>query len=235
MLSLFNTPNWFHGYDLILDSIGLLIALLIAGYSYRIYRINRENRYMYFSLAFLSVALSFMFKVASSAVLYFTSVREITADVLMPLAGPELQFSALLYRGAFFMQMLLMLGAWLLIFFISQKARARLHKFYEVSQITLFIYLVVLISIVSNFKYFVFYLTGSVLLGLIVLNLYKNFLNTNRNQNAFRVMAAFLFLLAGNILFIFIFIHEGLYVAAEILQLVGFLILLYTYRRVTKR
>ena len=69
MLSLFNTPNWFHGYDLILDSIGLLIALLIAGYSYRIYRINRENRYMYFSLAFLSVALSFMFKVASSAVL----------------------------------------------------------------------------------------------------------------------------------------------------------------------
>src|SRR3989338_8300051 len=116
-----------------------------------------------------------------------------------------------------------MLGGWLLMFFISQKSRARLRKFYEVSQIALFIYLIVLVSIVSNFKYFVFYLTSAVLLTLIVLNYYKNYLNTNKNKNTLRVMWAFLLILGSQIAFVFVFVWEELYVVAEILFLLGFL------------
>ncbi len=231
MYRLFFTPEWFNGWDIAFDVVGLVVALLIAVYSWRIYSINKENRFIYFSLAFLLVALSFLAKSFTNGVLYFFPVREAVAEVLRPVAGAGLSLSDLYYRAGFFLQMVSMLGAWLLIFFISQKSRARLTKLYELSQIALFVYLVFLISIVSNFKYTVFYATSIVFLSLIVLNYYKSFITT-RNSNTFRVMVAFLMILVGNIFFAFVFAVPAFYAVGEILTLVGFLQLLYTYQRI---
>ena len=108
-----------------------------------------------------------------------------------------------------------------------------MKKYYEVTQIALFVYLVILISVVSNFRYFVFYLTALVLLGLIVLNYYKIYLNTE-NRNAFRGMLSFIFIFIGNIFFVFVFLYKNLYVLGEVFTLLGFLLLLYTYRRTIK-
>lgn len=233
MYRLFLTPEWFQGLDLIFEAVGLIAALLIAGYAWRAYTINKENRFAYFSLAFLLVAASLFFKIFSSGVLYFTPVRDSVLDVLRPAVGPKLMYSNLFYGATFFLQMASMLGGWLLIFFISQKARQRLRKFYEVSQIALFLYLVVLISFIANFRFEVFYLTGSVILSLIVLNYYKNYLN-HRNSNTFRVMLAFLFILIAHIFFVFVFTIPGLYVVGQLFLLVGFLLLIYTYTRIGK-
>ncbi len=235
MFRLFYTPGWFNGWDIVVEGISLIIALLIATYSWRIYSLNKENRYGYFSLAFLFVALALGAKAFTSSLLYFTPIRDVAADVLRPIAGQGLSLTPLYYRAASFVQMVSMLGAWLLIFFISQKSRARLRKFYEISQIALFIYLVLLISIVANFKYFVFYLTSSIILALIVLNYYKNYLNTNKNKSAWLVMFSFFFILMGNISFIFVFLVPVLYVIGEIVSLIGFLMLLYTYRTIIGR
>jgi len=234
MFRLFFTPGWFNGYDLLFDSIGLVVALLIAAYSWRVYQLHQENRFKYFSLAFLLVSISFGFKIFTSGVLYYFPVRETVAQVLRPAAGAGLKYSALFYRAGFFLQMASMLGAWLLIFLISQKSRARLTKFYEVSQIGLFVYLVLLISVVSNFEYVVFYLTSSVLLALIVLNYYKNYLTTGK-VNALMVLTAFLFILAGNLFLVFVFMESSFYAVGELFMLVGFLLLLYTYRKVIRR
>ncbi len=229
----FFTPTWFNGWDILFDLFILLVALLIAGYSWKVYRLNRENRYAYFALAFMLVVLGLLFKIFTNATLYFTPIRDVAADVLGPLAGPRLKFSYLFYRSGFFLQMVPLLGAWLLLFFVSQKPRARLRKFYEVSQIALFIYLVLLVSIVSNFKYFVFHLSSMVLLGMIVLNYYNNYLET-RNRNTWKVMLAFLFILTANMFFVFVFLAENFYVIGEILMLVGFLLLLFTYMSIRK-
>lgn len=234
MFRLFFTPGWFNGYDLLFNSVGLLVALLIAAYSWRIYRFNRENKFMYFSLAFLLVSVSFAFKIFTSGVVYYYPVRETVYQVIGSAVGPRLRYSALFYRAGFFFQMASMLVAWLVIFLVSQKSRARLTKFYEVSQIGLFVYLLLLVSVISNFDYKVFYLTSSVLLSLIVLNYYKNYITTKKSS-ALKVMAAFLFILAGNIISVFVFLQNGSYVVGEVLTLVGFLILLQTYRQVMRR
>ena len=168
-------------------------------------------------------------------VLYFTPVRDSVMTVLKPTLGNHLKFSDLYYRGAFFIQMASMLGGWLLIFFVSQKSRSRLNKYYEVSQIALFLYLILLISFVANFSYFVFYLTSAVIIGLTVLNYYKNYLNTNRNRNAFKVMISFLFILLSNIFFVFVFLFDSFYVLGELFLLVGFLILLSVYSQIKRR
>ena len=219
MFRLFFTPEWFNGFDLLFDSIGLVVAMLIAAYSWRVYKFNKENRFAYFSLAFLLVSVSLAFKIFTSGVLYYFPVRETVAQVIGSAAGPRLKYSALFYRAGFFFQMASMLGAWLVIFFVSQKSRARLTKFYELSQIGLFVYLLLLISVISNFKYEVFYLTCSVLLSLIVLNYYKNYLTTEK-KSVFKVMTAFLFILAGNIFSVFVFLQNGSYVVGEVLILI---------------
>jgi hypothetical protein len=234
MFQLFTTPAWFNGWDIIFEAVGLVVALLIAAYSYRMYRVNDENKFAYFSFAFVLVAIGIAAKMFTSSVLYFTPIRDAAAAVLGPIAGPRLRYSALLYRGAFFVQMITMLGAWLLVFFISQKSRARLRKLYEVSQIVLFIYLVVLISIFANFQFVVFYLTSIVILALVVLNYYKNYLNTDGNRNAFRVMLSFMFILFGNIFQLFVFVHSLLYAIGEVLMLIGFITLLVTYMKVRR-
>ena len=229
------TPVWFNGWDIVFEGIIVLIALLIAAYSWKAYKLNKENRFAYFSLALLLIALGIGLKIITGAITYFDPARDAALETLRPLAGEHLEFTPLLYRTGFFLQMVPVLGALLLLFFISQKPRDRLHKYHEVSQIALFAYLILLISVVSNFKYFVFYLTSAVLLGLITLNYYKNYLNSDRNPNTFRVMSAFLILLASNLFFVFVFLIEEFYVVAELLMLAAFLVLLYTHYQITKK
>jgi len=237
MYRLFFTPEWFNGWDLVFGGIGLIVALLISLYSWRVYRFTNENKYGYFSLAFILVSLSFLFKIITNGLNYYANWRNLATGVLVPVVGKAstgINYSQLFFRSGFFLSMVTMLGAWLLIFFISQKKEGRLKKFYELSQIGLFVYLVLLISVVSNFKYFVFYLTSFVLLGLIVLNYYKNYLNT-KNKDSFKVMVSFLSIFIGNLFFIFVFLFEGFYVIGEIFLLIGFLQLLYTYRKTMDR
>ncbi len=238
MFQLFSTPGWFSGWDIIFDAAGLFIALLIALYSWRIYRLTTENKFAYFSLAFILISLASFFKILTQGLVYFTPLRTAAMNVLIPVVGRTtagVNYSQLFFRSGFFLWMIAMLGAWLLIFFISQKKRDRLKKYYEVSQIALFMYLLVLIAVVSNFQYFVFYTTSTVILGMTVLNYYKNYLDTNRNRNAFLVMCSFLLLLAANIFFVFVFIFTQFYVLGEIFLLGGFLLLLYTYSSIKGR
>ncbi|MBI2665293.1 hypothetical protein HYX12_01565 [Candidatus Woesearchaeota archaeon] len=234
MPNLFSTPVWFNGLDLIFESIGLIVALLIAAYSWRVYRVSRETKFQYFSLAFLSISFSLLVKVITSAVIYFRPVR-MAADILLNSAvGLQREYSVLFYHAGFFLEMASMLGGWLLIFFISQKGRERLRKYYELSQIGLFVYLVVLISWIANFEYIVFYLTSTVLLGLIVLNYYKNYLN-NLNKNTLLIMWSFIFTLIAFLFFVFIFVNSLFYVIGQVFLLIGFILLLYTYNRIINK
>tara|TARA_Y100000310_G_scaffold327329_1_gene393510 strand:+ start:105 stop:827 length:723 start_codon:yes stop_codon:yes gene_type:complete len=233
----FYIPTWFQGWDILFDGIGLIIALLIAGYSWRVYRISSENKYAYFSLAFVLVGMGFVFKMLTQGLVYYSTLRSSAQVILAPVVGMAqtgINYSDLFFRGGFLLYMVTMLGAWLLIFFISQKKEGRLKKYYELSQIGLFVYLVILISVVSNFKYFVFYLTSMVILGVVVLNYYKNYLNANRSNNSSLVLISFLLILISYFFFVFVFLWNQLYVLGEIFMLGGFLMLLYTYRKITK-
>lgn len=236
MFKLFETPLWFNGIDLIFDAVTVVIALMIAGFGWRMYKISSENKFGYFSFAFLMVALASSFKMLMQGLVYWGNVRNVAMDVLIPIVGRGAQgvnYSIIFWRGGFFVFMLLMLGAWLLLFYVSQRRSGRLKSYHEVSQIALFVYLLVLISIVSNFNPVIFYLTSSVILGMSVLNYYKNYLNTEK-KSALWVMWAFLLVLFGNLLLVFVGYFSSLYVIGELFIVGGFLLLLATYYKITR-
>lgn len=235
MFTLFTTPDWFSGIDLVFNIVVFLIALFIAGYSYRVYKISSENKFAYFSVAFLLIGFALLAKIVTFAILYFHPVRETAYQVLLPVTQGKVAFMDLFYRIGFFAQMASMLGALLLIFLVSQKSRERLRRFHEITQIGLFVYLIGLIAILATFKYVVFPLTSAVLLSLIVLNYYKNYLNSNKNKNSLLVTKAFMLLLVSQIFFIFVDFNNAFYFFGEMLLLIGFLLILYIYRKVTRR
>ena len=232
MFSLFSTPDWFNGIDLVFDSIVLVIALLVAGYSWKVYKTTSENKFGYFSLAFGLISLSFVFKLITHGVLYSGSLQVVADNVVSSFTAENNIFNDLLYRLGFFMQMSSMLGAWLLIFLISQKSRDRLKRFHELSQIGLFVYLILLLSLVSNFKYEIFYLTSMVILSITVLNYYKNYLNSDKNKNALIVLNSFFIIFLSQLFFLFMFLWDQFYFIGELLLLIGFLMILYVYRRI---
>lgn len=232
MFTLFETPIWFSGIDLVFDIITILIALLIAGYSWKVAKLCNENKYKYFSFAFILVAIAFMFKFGTSATLYYSSIREVADHTLRPLTQGIVTYNDMIYRFGYFMQMASLLGAWLLVFFISQKSRDRLKKYYEIAQMGLFVYLVTLLAVIATFKPFVFYLTATVILSMIVLNYYKNYLNSGKKWNSILVMLSFFFILIGHVFFTFLFIWNGFYIPGELFMLAGFLLIFYVYRKV---
>lgn len=234
MFRLFFTPPWFNGWDLLVDAIALVIALCIAAYAWRIYKVERGNKFAYFSGAFLLVALGLLFKIGTSAILYFSPFQQAAAAVVGSVGARTLQFSDLYYRIGFFLYMVPSLGAWLLIFFTSQKSRERLKRWHELSQILLFIYLVILISVIASFSSVVFHLTSAVLLTLIVLNYYRNYLNANKNRRTFQVMCSFFAILIGNLFLVFVTYLPALYAVGELFILVGFLMLLGVYMQVVR-
>ena len=153
MFRLFLTPEWFEGVDLIFNAVSLMVAMLIAGYSWKVYRISKENRFSYFSLAFVMVSFSLLMNIITQGLNYYTPWRDTAAAILVPIVGAASRgasYSELFYRSGFFLSMVGMLGAWLLIFFISQKRTGRLKRYYDVSQISLFVYLILLICIDSK-------------------------------------------------------------------------------------
>ena len=234
MPQLFNTPLWFNGLDLIFASVVFIIALLIAAYSWRVYNITREKRFSYFSLAFILISLSLLVQVITSSAVYFEDVRVAADTILRQAIGADREYSTLFYHAGFFLEMASLLGGLLLIYLISQKARERLKKFDELTQMALFVYLILLISFVASFKYVVFYLTGAVLLGLIVLNYYRAYLTTEK-RNTYLVMSAFLMLFMSYISFILIVFLPEFYIIGQLFQLLGFMVLLYTYNKITRR
>ncbi len=234
MFNLFATPDWFNHLDIIFTAVTLLISLLISAYGWKIYKLSSDRRFAYFSFSFLLVSLAFLFKLITLGNVYFAPVREITGEILRPItkSGGE-TYRNLFYRVGFFLQMASLLGSWLLIYLVSQKSRSRLKKYHELTQIGLFVYLVLLIAIVSTFVVPVFFVTSLVLLSLIVLNYYRNYLNTGKD-NAWLVMVAFFLILLGHLAFIFIQYWEVLYFAGMSLMSLGFLLILIVYRMVTR-
>ena len=236
MFTLFEIPTWFAGFDLALDTIAFLITLVISSYSFKLFKLNENRKFGYFSLAFALMSLAFLFKLVTYGIVYSSAsqvVAATTIEAVTGMGGVNLSLRNLLYRTGFFVQMAATLGSLLLLFLISQTSRDRLTKFYEVSQIGLFSYFVILLSIVSTFKYTVFYLTSFVLLSLIVLNYYKNYL-TKKSANSLRVFVAFICLMIAQFFFIFVFAANWFYFVAEIFTLIGFAIIAAVYMQVSR-
>ncbi|MEA3430735.1 MAG: hypothetical protein U9R08_05660, partial [Nanoarchaeota archaeon] len=76
MLELVYSPQWFYGIDILFESINVIAALLIAFFSYKIYKYTKDRHCLYFGLSFLAICIAFISKILTNFQIYFNVLRQ---------------------------------------------------------------------------------------------------------------------------------------------------------------
>ena len=221
MLNVVFSPQWFYFKDIAIDIISVLVLLLIGYCCWQYHRLDKTKKYYSrFSLSFLMIAGSFLFKIFT----YFTLYREITQTRqvgLITLTYNIVQTSdALLLVGTIISRFLMLLGLYLL-FTLYYPAKQRSTTFFMA-------YLLLIVAYLSHPAYYVFHLTAFLFLLFIISHYYHNYHKT-KDQPAHWLFYSFLAIGISQLLFIFIKLDDVLYVGAEAIQLLGYLLLLISF------
>ena len=220
-------PEWFFGIDHTFEFISMVTGFLIAFFAYKAYKLNENENYKYFSLAFGAIGLSFVFKILSSLVTYGPFVSGVKAVPVVAAGVQVLERVGWSHILSFMLHQGLMMLAFFILLVTAWKIRNK-------SIILLFGYLTIVVLALGYRMYHIMPLTLAILIGL-TFNHYRIVYNKKKNKNTKLVALAFLFLWIAQIMLLFVRYRSIVYVAAEVIQLGGYLIFLGLYIKLLKR
>ena len=207
MSVLITGPQWFGGYDILFNVIFAVVTLLIAGLSYRAKHLKQEKKYGYFGLAFLLIGIAHIVFVIFAAL-----QNTVLAQVLQ------------VFDFVFLIHMFLMLLAYFILILVILKI--------ENKNAIALLFVLLLLLVAFSYQYFIkFHIISLVLLGFLTLQFYKNYLK-KKNINSKFVYISFFLLTCSHIFFAGIRASQAVYVAGEVFQLLGFILLFFMFIKV---
>lgn len=216
MISLVFSPQWFYGIDIIFEILAVIVTLIISLYSFKLYKFSHQRSHKYFSVFFMTFAVSFLAKIATNFVLYYqNSVKTVLEPVIIKYN--LLSKSMFFFQAGYDIHRFLMLIGLLGIYWLVSKSKDNEHRW-------LFAFLLLVITMFSFEAYFVFHFTAAVLLGFIVKH-FKDICDRVSKKTIVHAqlnLLAFSLLLLSQVVFIFTWLNTGIYVVAEVVQLAGF-------------
>ncbi len=218
-------PEWFSGLTVLFELVTVLVTFLIAVYSYRLYLFSKEKKFVYFSISFLAIMVSFLAKIITTIASHYSGLDPLVQSITNVSMGISSGTPYITSLGFLVHQEFMLLGL-AGIYLINQRNRSIL-------QAGLLAYLVSVITVLSNAFYFVFYATAAIFVALIAHYYVKNYVG-KRTTSSFLIMVSFLFILLSHFVFILVILNPTLFfIIAEIVQLLGYSLLLYAYTFVT--
>ncbi|MCD6496620.1 MAG: hypothetical protein J7K54_05090 [Candidatus Aenigmarchaeota archaeon] len=221
MLQYIFSPRWFYGIDIVFELFSIVVVAMIARYGHMLYGVTHNKKHRYFSVFFLLIGIAFIFKIISNFNIYYLETGSINIENSVFYFQTS-HISEILFTIGFSIFRFLMAMAFFGLLFINWKT--------ERGMFYLCLYFIVLITIFSHSAYFVFHITMVVFMtGILAYYLKRNAAKTPRNMNLLLTPVAFFVLLLSQMFFILTFMNLVMYVIGEVLQLAGFLILMYEY------
>ncbi|MFH1511603.1 MAG: hypothetical protein ABIF10_07985 [Candidatus Woesearchaeota archaeon] len=214
------SPQWFYGIDSIFEIASVLVSFLIAFASFRFYRFSSDAKYKYFGWSFLAIAIAFVAKILTNINVYYSVLEHRNLGFL------TLTYRVIKYSDIFSVLGLVLYRSLILLGFLG--VFALLQKNVDRKQFLLLAYSFLIISILSTYSFVAFHLTLVVLLAAICHQYYINY-SKKRSRQALLVLFAMILLFATHLVHIFVFASLGLYVLSESLQLIGFMVLLFSF------
>ncbi|MFH0867913.1 MAG: hypothetical protein V1831_01250 [Candidatus Woesearchaeota archaeon] len=213
------SPEWFYGFDSIIELIAVIVCVLLVYYSYKCFKLTKENKYLHFSTAFLSLTFAFIAKIIGTLAIYKPTITRSAVGSSIHQAFTNLtpySINAIAFIAyAFF----ILLGFMILFLIIS---RLRWSNFRVIALLVYFVFLATWISVIH---YQLLYATSFVILLLISYSYYRNYIRVKSEKARF-VTFAFGILLISQAFFVFVIYSKTIYVLAELIQLLGFVYLL---------
>jgi hypothetical protein len=213
---LFVAPQWFFGYDMVLELIFAIITLLVSIYAYKVYKLSEEQPLKLFATAFLFISLSYFVQ----SIINFVLLAGFDDDISIFMNFQNVYLVNLF--GIYLHSILFLIGLSMLAYVTMKVERlGPFLMFLAVTLISLFF---------SPNKAFMLYLLSSVIL-LFTLYYYLNNYIRIRKVNTLLMLVAILFLLLGYIQFIFS-IHDNFmdspafYVLGHVFELVAYVLVL---------
>ncbi|MCK4670031.1 MAG: hypothetical protein KAT43_02415 [Nanoarchaeota archaeon] len=221
MLRFLYSPVWFYNIDSIFEFVTVIIAILVAVYSYKCYKLSGDKKYKWFSMSFAAIGLGFLAKILTNFTLYHEVVKTKAIGLIIITSRFIQKDVFFISTTTFFYHFLILLGL-LGIYLILYKT------FKQKQDIFILSFLIFISTIGSHYRYQVFHVTAIVLLFFIFRKFYQNY-KKKLTKNTFYVAMAFCLLLISQILFLFLGLDVQLYVLGEVIQVVGFVLLLVAY------
>lgn len=212
--------------DSIFEIVMVAVMVLISLYSYSVFKLLKEQKFKWFSYSFFIIALAFVGRILMNIVIYTQEIRKKLANVIIITFKSTSASNTLWHYGLFSYRTLMLLGL-IGIFLIITNSRKR-------KNLLLLFYLAVLTAFTSMRIPYVFSITSAVILALITLQLYQNYLHRPK-KSALGVAIAFCVIFLSHIIFIFEGFSHLLYILGEVVQLAGYLLLLAVYISILRK
>jgi hypothetical protein len=221
-------PEWFYGFDSVIELIAVIVSILLVYYSYKCFKLTKENKYLYFSIAFMSITLGFVAKIIGTLAIYRPTITRtaIGSTIHETFTGlTPYNINAMAFTIFIFFTLL----GFMVLFLIISRLTWKNQRV-----IALLLYFVFLAAWISIIHYQLFYTTTFALLLLVTYSYYNNYREIKSEKAKF-VTFAFGILLISQAFFIFVIYSNTIYVLAQLLQLLGFVYLLIPFILIFKK
>ena len=224
VVKLVYSPQWFFGKDILIDIVSIFVLLLIAFFSIKYYNIKKNRNYIYLTLSFVILAASFLAKILINFNVYYKVIETQDLGVISAVyQGMKATHS--IFITSFVIYWLSTLFGYYILYSIYQNQ--------SLSNFLFGAYLISVSTYISYPDYRTFHLTLLVILSLITALHLKRYLN-NKYLATKLLALSFGIITLSQIFFILIDWNINLYVTGELIQLVGYISLLFTFIMVLK-
>jgi hypothetical protein len=211
MGDIFITPQWFFGYDVILEVLFAVVTLLVCYYAYKVYKLSGQNHLRLFSWAFLFIGVSYI----AQSILNFLILDSLDDDVSNLIKLQSVYHLNLF--GIYFHTILFIIGLIILVYTAM--------KIDNVGVFVLLLGLIFPVLYFTPYKTFTLYLFSTVILGFIAYYYLKNYWN-NRKPTSLIVSIAMIFLFFSYFQFIFATQNSIYYVIGHFMELAAYALIL---------
>jgi hypothetical protein len=219
MSTIFMSPDWFLGYDVIFELFFFLISLVIALYALKVYRNTNQKLAQYFGYGFLLTAAAYFIQSISNYMVYSKLNTQICQIA-------NLSSVSVVDAIGTYAYMLLMIFGLVVLLFVSLKSDKKRTLWILLSASVIAIML-------SKNPMYTFYLLSSIYLAFIAWHFVENYLK-NKQAITLTVALAFIFLWFGTFHFLISVDHATFYVIGHILGLFAYIMILINWYLVKK-
>lgn len=222
------TPDWFLNFDVLIESFGFMILGLLFLFAIQAYTISKKKSVLYLGFGFLLIALGELTTVFTKLILYYDS--SVTSEIGQAIItkGVVSSIDIFYYAGFSLHKLLILLGLYVIYKLPDMRKKS------DPADFALTLYFLFITVILSHKIYYLYHLTVFLLLALIVRDYVRIYFGKkSKSKNTLFMISTFSLLAISQVMFMFSSV-DILYVLAQTLQVVSYVILLTFMVKITQ-